>query len=149
QIASVEKSKISETTNKCFGTISLTMIEEREKMSLSNTTNIPEGQKIPWSVTHSVFTTHDRQTGANYKVTESSTIETDPTFVKLIWEGSLELPPNRPAGQKIDVTFSYDENQIMKCSFKDAATGKKTEVDLTVTSNEKFDDSKFDRFHVE
>ncbi|MDD0854273.1 Hsp70 family protein [Halobacteriovorax sp. GB3] len=149
QKESVEKIKISETTNKCFGTITLTRDAARDDIVLKNTTLIPKGHKIPCSVTQSFYTTHEGQTGVNCKVTESSTIETDPKFVKIIWEGNLELPPNRPEGQKIDVTFSYDENQIMQCSFVDVATGKKTSVDLTMVSTENFDDNKIDKFLVE
>ena len=49
----------------------------------------------------------------NCTVTQSKTKETDPTFVKVIWERELELPPNRPAGQEIIVTFSYDVNSVI------------------------------------
>ena len=47
-------------------------------------------------------------------------------FVNKTWEGDLELPPGRPAGQKIQVTFAYDENQVMKCSFLDVESNKLT-----------------------
>ena len=33
------------------------------------------------------------------------------------------------------MTFSFDANQIMHCSFHDIASGKKTEVDLTLGSS--------------
>ena len=144
----VEKIKISETTNKCFGTITLSKASARDEIILENTTLIPKGHKIPCSITQSFYTTYEGQTGVDCKVTESSTIESDPKFVKIIWGGRLELPPNRSEGQQIDVTFSYDENQIMQCSFVDIATKKKTTVDLTMASNDKFDD-KIDKFLVE
>lgn len=149
QKESVEKIKISETTTKCFGTISLSINQERGQASLNNSTMISKGQKIPCKVSKSFYTTHDGQTSVECKVTESSTIETDPTFVKVIWEGDLELPPNRPAGQEIEITFQYDENQIMKCSFEDRASGKRTDVNLSVLSSNKYDESKIDKFHVE
>ena len=106
QKESVEKIKISETTSKCFGTISITRDQVRDDIKLQNSTLIPKGRKIPCSVTESFFTSYEGQTGVDCKVTESSTIESDPQFVKVIWEGSLELPPNRPEGQEIKVTFS-------------------------------------------
>ena len=48
-----------------------------------------------------------------------------------MWDGELELPSGRPAGQKIDVTYSYDENSVMHASFVDVATGKETETSLS------------------
>ena len=55
----------------------------------------------------------------------------DPNFVKIIWEGRLgNLPPDRPSGQVIEVTFDYDLNQVMHCSFKDVSSGKLVEIDL-------------------
>ena len=149
QKMSVEKIVIKETTTKCFGTISIGQDNTRDKLVLQNSTLIPKGKKIPCSVTESFFTTHDGQAVVNCKVTESSTIETDPQFVKIIWEGDLKLPEGRPEGQKIDVTFSYDENQIMKCSFVDVATGTKKEVDLTLSTEQEFDENKIDKFLVE
>ena len=63
-------------------------------------------------------------------MTESHSAETDRNFVNVIWEGALELPAGRDKGQKIEVTFSYDKNQVMYCSFLDVESNKKTEIDL-------------------
>ena len=75
----------------------------------------------------------------------------EPDFVKVIWEGNLELPPDRPAGQQIDVTYEYDDNQIMKCSFLDVASNKKTNIDLSMTDKNEISesDSDIDQFLVE
>ena len=55
---------------------------------------------------------------------------------RLRLEGELALPGGRPAGQTIKVTFAYDDNMMMRCSFVDVATGKKTEVDLSIQATE-------------
>ncbi len=47
------------------------------------------------------------------------------------------------------MTFAYDENQVMKCSFVDVATGRQTKVDLSMTSNSEEDANEIDRFLVE
>ena len=146
---SIEKIKVSETTSKSFGTISIVQDEERQQEKLYNSVLIKKGEKIPCSVTNSFFTRHDGQEGVDCKLTESTAPETDPRFVKIIWEGALELPAGRPAGQEIKVTFSYDENQMMKCSFVDAATGRKTEVDLSMGSGDANSDNQIDKFMVE
>ena len=67
----------------------------------------------------------------------------------IVWEGELELPPGREEHQEIKVTYSYDENQMMKCSFVDVATGRSTEVDLSMGSSSEEEDNTIDKFLVE
>lgn len=145
----IQKIKVSESTGKCFGTISIAHDEARNAHKLFNSILIRKGQKIPCSVTESFYTTHDGQEQVNCKVTESTAAETDPRFVKVIWEGELDLPPGRPENQEIQITFAYDENQIMKCSFVDVATKRETKIDLTMASSNNTDAREVDRFLVE
>jgi molecular chaperone DnaK len=63
-------------------------------------------------------------------VTQSAIEERNLEFVTKIWEGALELPAGRPRGQPIKVTYAYDINGMMQCSFEDTKTGKVTKVDL-------------------
>ena len=91
----------------------------------------------------------DGQTRVACQLTESTAPETDPRFVKMIWEGDLELPENRPEGQEIQVTFSYDENQMMKCSFVDVATNRQTTIDLSMAAVEESSVNSIDKFLVE
>ena len=144
----VKQIKVSESTTKCFGTISLTHDDLRNQAKQENTIIIQKGEKIPCSVTESFFTVHDGQTSVACELTESTAPETDPRFVKIIWTGSLQLPSGRPSGQEIKVTFSYDENQMMKCSFVDVATGRKTEVDISIATVDG-ENNKIDKFLVE
>ena len=145
----IKKIKVCESTSKCFGTISIGYDEAREQEKLTNSVIIQKGDKIPCSVTKSFYTAYENQTEVNCKLTESTAAETDPRFVKVIWEGDLELPGGRPTQQEIKVTYSYDENQMMKCSFLDVASDKKTEVDLSMASSGNHDDNAIDNFLVE
>ena len=142
-------SKVSESTNMCFGTISIGHDAARDEAKLANSILIRKGDKIPCSVTESFFTVYDGQTGVNCRVTQSTAPETDLRFVKVIWEGELQLPPDREANQEIKVTFAYDENQIMLCSFLDVATGRETEIDLSMASSGKGASEAIDKFIVE
>ena len=92
---------------------------------------------------------HDGQDAVECQVTESTAVETDPRFVKVIWKGELKLPGDRSASQEIKVTFSYDDNQIMKCSFVDVATKRETKIDLSMASSNDGDASQIDKFLVE
>jgi molecular chaperone DnaK len=145
----IQKIRVSESTGKCFGTISLGRNEARNEIELTNSILIRKGEKIPCSVTESFYTVHEGQEAVNCQVTESTSLETDPRFVNVIWNGDLTLPPGRPAEQEIKVTFAYDENQIMRCSFVDVASGKTTTVDLSMADSAEGGQSDVDKFLVE
>ena len=110
---------------------------------------IRKGEKIPCSVTESFYTMHAGQEAVECQVTESTAPETDPRFVKVIWKGQLRLPPDRPEGQEIKITYAYDDNQIMKCVFVDVATGRETTIDLSMASPKDGGSDELDKFLVE
>jgi len=145
----IEKINVVESTSKCFGTISIGHDENRGQHKLTNSILIHKGEKIPCSVTESFYTMLEGQIGVNCQLTESTSPESDPKFVKVIWKGKLELPANRPEGQEVQVTFAYDQNQMMKCSFVDIESGRKTEVDLSMASTDSNMNNEIDRFMVE
>ena len=93
---------------------------------------IEKNSPLPATFTADDFVTQaPGQTSLRCTVTQSAALEKDPNFVKIIWEGRLgNLPPDRPSGQVIEVTFDYDLNQVMHCSFKDVSSGKLVEIDL-------------------
>jgi molecular chaperone DnaK len=135
QRETVEKLDVKEITSKYYGTLSTSQNQARGIDEQVNAVLIEKGEKIPCSKTESFYTVHVGQQFVNCQVTESATRETNPQFVNIEWEGQLELPENRPADQEIRVTFSYDSNQTMKCSFLDVASGRKTSVDLSMDSS--------------
>jgi molecular chaperone DnaK len=84
-------------------------------------------------VTKDFYTIADNQTSVNCKITQSDDPTDDPKWVRVIWDGELELPAGRKKGQKIDITYSYDDNGTMHASFLDVASGKITEGTPTIT----------------
>ena len=149
QAATIDKINVTEITSKCFGTLAMIHNEARNEQKLANSILIYKGDKIPASVTESFFTMHDDQDAVDCRVTESVAPETDPAFVKIIWDGNLDLPSGRAAGQEIKITYTYDSNQIMRCSFVDIATSKKTEIEISMTQTSPEGESKIDQFLVE
>ncbi len=149
QKEALKKIKVTESTGKCYGTIARFYNEEREKYELENTVLIKKGDKIPCSMTKQFFTVEEDQRIVRCMVTESSSPESDPKFVEIIWEGNLEVPPGRPQGQKVEVTFSYDDNQIMHCKFLDVESGKDMGVSLSMTSSDGKNKEDIDKFAVE
>ena len=132
QKKAIAQVNISEVTAKFFGTSALTNDKEKDTVISINDTVIKKGEKLPCSVEKTYYTMADNQTYIRCDVNESNREESDLEFVTTIWEGELQLPEGRPRGQEIEVTFSYDENQIMKCSFLDVGSKKSTEVDLSI-----------------
>lgn len=115
----------------------LTVDSNKKAMGITahqNSVIIEKNAKIPCSKTESFYTVADNQTSVNCTITQAPTPEVDPRFVRVIWKGSLDLPPGRQAGQEISVTYSYSENGTMHAEFLDVASSKKTEVDIAAQS---------------
>ena len=131
QANSINKLKLQEVCNDYYGTIYLNYNESMGLVERRNFIMLDKNTQLPCSNKHIFETVHDGQTSIRCAVTQSKSEEKDPQFVEVIWEGHLEgLPPNRPAGQPIEITFSYDQNQLMHCSYKDVNSGKELEVNL-------------------
>jgi len=148
QAASISKLKVSEIATYFFGTLSVNYNSAKNIEELSNTIIISKGEKIPCSRTSEFLTMHENQTAIDCRVTKSGSPETDPRFVSTVWEGVLELPGGRPEGQKIEVTYAFDNNGMMKCSFLDVESGRITEISLDDISKGQ-STSAIDKFLVE
>ena len=70
------------------------------------------------------------------EVTITQGEDADPAYVNRIATQRFELPPDRPAERPIKVTYSYDLNQRMHCTFDDVESGRSLQVDLALDSNE-------------
>jgi molecular chaperone DnaK len=145
QKASISKLTVTDVSVGCFGTSAVRGSNHEEYIAIL----IKKNEKIPCSVTETFYTMLDNQTEVDCKITQSDSATDDPKWVNTIWDGSLSLPSGRKAGQKVDVTYSYDENGTMHASFVDVATGKETHTslsDIAPTVDEKGD---IDRFIVD
>ena len=81
-------------------------------------------------ILHKVFyTTVPNQTELDCSVTQSQFPEQDPEFVNVLDKAIFSgLPAGRPAGRPIEVTFSYDLNERMHCTFRDVESGMQHEA---------------------
>jgi molecular chaperone DnaK len=107
-----------------------TSVLSEDNTGVYNDVVLSKGTKLPCREERTYFTVSDNQTKVNCDVTQSAIEEKNTEYVSKIWEGSLELPSGRPAGQPIKVIYAYDINGTMQCSFEDVKTGKVTKVDL-------------------
>ncbi|MDA7684336.1 Hsp70 family protein [Akkermansiaceae bacterium] len=133
QRQAISSIKLQEVTGFCFGTTALHTDDSTGEKSLRNFTVIKKNTKIPVSHKEVFFTVRDNQTSVSCDVTQSTHEESDPNYVKTIWEGSLDgLPTGRPAGHQIDIMFSFDDNNVMHCEFTDIASGMNESVQLSI-----------------
>ncbi len=150
QKKSVQQIKMTERTSKYYGTFAIGSDEERRRKVLQNSILIKKGTVIPCSATESYCTMADGQECVECDVTESDIDDTDPSFATVQWKEEMALPPGRPAGREIKVTFSYNANQIMDCVFEDVESGKTKKASLSMAqSKDDGDGHDIEQFIVE
>ena len=69
----------------------------------------------------------------------------DPHYVDVIGRISLKVPEGRPAGCKVDVTYSYDENQRVQARVTDTETGISKEIQIEYTGEGVLSESDIER----
>lgn len=129
EFAAVElsKTKITDVANHSYGEL----LYSNKLDKLQNCVIIPKNTPLPCSQILESYTICDNQTSVICRVTQGE--GKDAEYVDIIHEEIIEnLPPNRPKGQPMKTTFSYDVNQIMHCVFEDVKTGMRKEVDLSM-----------------
>ena len=115
--------EFKEITNKYFGTNALYQAPSGD-LELVNSILIEAGTKIPCEVTQRYWTQSEGQRAVSCMMTESDRAEASLGMVTTLEKRVLPLPPGRPAGQEIRVTYRYDENQVLHGDFEDVETGE-------------------------
>jgi len=121
------------------------------KVELVNSVIIKKGEKLPARGSRSYFTVREGQTKVLCRITESELEELDPTNVTVLNQEvphELSLPPNRPAGQEIKVTYEYQIDQTVRCFFEDVSSGLKKDFVVSI-SREKANHAPLKKFTVE
>lgn len=129
--------KVGDVANHSYGTISITYDENLQKHISKNSIIIKKNTPLPATQVDTFYTVSDGQNIVDISITQGE--DSDPDFVDTIHQEDMELPANRPQGQPIEFTYMYDENQIMKCVFKDinADITKEVSVHLMIDKNKK------------
>jgi len=123
----IAQTELQDVTGHAYGTFAVA----RESGRLENVILIPCNSTVPCEVTKSFYTIRDGQVGVDCTVTEASDNSVvDPEFVASKYAHALDLPPGRPAGREIRVTYSYDRNKVMRCKFLDVESGRRHEVQV-------------------
>ena len=139
----LSKVRFQEISNHYLGIASLQINESSGSWENKPSYIIEKGTKIPCSVKETYFTTHENQDGVDIEVIQSQIPETDMRFVNIQWKGKLNLPPNLPASEEINVNFEITEDGILHCSFSHSDSGNIEKISLAI-DYEITDDKKTD-----
>jgi len=102
---------------------------------VENSIIIQKNTKLPCSATKTYYTNHNGQKGVSCMVTQCSSEETDLQFCNILADEILKLSGDSPGGTPIEVTFSYDINGTVRCSFVEVGYGKPLEIVINANGN--------------
>ena len=134
--------KLTDVCNFYMGTLALIHDPLTKRQVMANTIIIERDQKLPVSITKRYTTLHEGQEEIECSVTQSEGPEDNKEFVNVIHNEMLKLPKGRPAGQPVDITYSYDESGKMHCMFTDVESGNTHEIELTPETTESIDNAR-------
>ena len=117
---------VSEVCNHGYGTLALIEDAVTGQVKVQNSVVIPKNTPIPCSMSQIYVTSEDNERLIEVEITQGEDL--DPRYVDVVGKISLEVPPNRPAGCEVTVTYSYDENQRVKAEIFDAESGLRHKV---------------------
>ncbi len=121
-----KSSHIQEVCNQSYGTLAVVYNSATGEEVVQNSIVIPKNTNIPCSCTQLYVTAEDNERVIEVEITQGE--DADPKFVDVIGRLTLEVPPNRPKGCEVAVTFSYDENQRVRAVIEDKQSGRSREV---------------------
>ena len=122
------KLSLTDVANHSYGTISLDFSEEYGQQVDQNTFIIPKNTKLPAKITKTFYTVSENQTKLEMTVTQGES--TDPYGVNILAQRIMELPGGRPKHQPVEITYSYDKNQRMKCEFHDVNANIRETIEI-------------------
>jgi molecular chaperone DnaK len=131
--AGLQDVELKDVCNHSYGTICAPIEKETGQRAVENRIILSKNTPLPCEASQMFYTMVDGQTELEVIVTQGE--DKSPEFVNEVAREKLQLPPGRPAGCPIKVTYSYDVNQRMHCKFEDEKSGKVLEVDFSVGKN--------------
>jgi molecular chaperone DnaK (HSP70) len=127
--------RLKDVANHSYGTLAIKFNEEQQKDEQAYFIIIPKNTKLPVQETKRFYTRIENQLEVDISVYQGEDLES-PESNRKIYDGVMKVPGNRPKGQPFDITYIYDENQMMKCIFLDVNSGKKEEIDLSLNKQD-------------
>ncbi len=126
---------LTDVCNHSYGTICAPVDKETGRRVVQNRIILKKNTPLPCEASQMFYTMSKGQTEVEVTITQGE--DTAVEYVNKIATHKFELPADRPAQCPIKVTYSYDVNQRMHCSFQDLESGRVLEVDFSLDKNGK------------
>lgn len=124
-----KSAKVREVCNQSYGTLAYIVNAQTGEEGVQNSIVIAKNTPIPCSKTQIYVTSEPNERFIEVDITQGE--DSDPRFIDIIGKITLEVPPNRPAGCEVAVTYSYDENQRVRALVVDKQSGRSQEIAVT------------------
>ena len=119
---------VAEVCNHGYGTLALVDDPSTGVETLQNTFVIPKNTPIPCSIAETYATSEDDESSIEVDITQGE--DEDPRYVDVIGRITLEVPRGRLAGCRVQISYSYDENQRVHARVTDEQTGISKEIQI-------------------
>ena len=126
--AGLKDISLTDVCNHSYGTICAPIDKKTGKRIIENRIILKKNTPLPCEQSQTFYTMSKGQKELELTVTQGE--DSQPQFVNRIATHKFELPEGREAKCPIKVTYRYDVNQRMNCSFVDLQSGKELEVDF-------------------
>jgi molecular chaperone DnaK len=136
-VDTLKRIAIKDVASHSYGTFA--MQNHHGTAKLRNSIIIGKNTRIPATVTKTYYTMSRAQEFIECVVTQGE--DSDPEFVNVIKKDDLKLPADLPDSSPIEITFSYDANMRMKCTFVEKKSGIQKEFVLDSSSRGSGDDA--------
>lgn len=120
--------RVSEVCNHSYGTLALIEDALNSEAKVQNSIVIPKNTPIPCSMSQTYMTSEDNEELIEVEITQGE--DEDPRYIDIIGKIALRVPPGRPAGCQVTVTYSYDENQRVRAQVYDEDSGLRKDIDI-------------------
>jgi molecular chaperone DnaK len=120
--------RVSEVCNHSYGTLAIIEDALTGTARVQNSVVIPKNTPIPCSMSQTYVTSENNEELIEVEITQGE--DHDPRYVDIVGKISLRVPPGRPAGCAVTVTYSYDENQRVRAQVYDEESGLRKDVDI-------------------
>jgi molecular chaperone DnaK len=125
--------KLTDVCNHSYGTICAPVDAKTGARVARNFLMLKKNTSLPCSQSHTFYTVSEGQKNLQAIITQGE--DANPEYVNVIATQTFDLPGGRPANRPVKVTYSYDVNQRMHCSFEDVDSGSTLEVDVLIDNN--------------
>jgi len=135
--------RVSEVCNHSYGTLAIIEDALAGTSAVRNSIVIPKNTPIPCSMSQTYVTSEDNEELIEVEITQGD--DSDPRYVDIVGKISLRVPPGRPAGCAVAVTYSYDENQRVRAQVYDAESGLRKDIEIEYRGEGVLDESEIER----